>query len=96
MTVAGGRSRAARPERLEEEYYPRERYQRYPREYPRDNYHEGYAQEYAAHGDAYGHDYTREAYARDGYGREERAPRRERERERDDEYGASRRALNAV
>ncbi|XP_038208072.1 voltage-dependent L-type calcium channel subunit beta-3-like [Zerene cesonia] len=38
----GGRSRAARPERLEEEYYPREQYHRYPRDYPRD-YHEGYA-----------------------------------------------------
>ncbi|KAM3957713.1 LOW QUALITY PROTEIN: voltage-dependent L-type calcium channel subunit beta-3-like, partial [Aphomia sociella] len=106
----GGRSRAARPERLEEEYYPRERYQRYPRDhYPRD-YHEGYAGEYppgsgeAYERDAYGHDYTREAYVREEYGREyareggyardERG--RTRERDAADEYGPSRRALNAV
>ncbi|XP_013136035.1 PREDICTED: voltage-dependent L-type calcium channel subunit beta-3 isoform X4 [Papilio polytes] len=103
----GGRSRAARPERLEEEYYPREQYQRYPRDhYPRD-YHEGYAHDYppaeAYEREAYGHDYTREAYAREeygreyareGYAREERAPR-SRDREPED-YGPSRRALNAV
>ncbi|XP_052758677.1 voltage-dependent L-type calcium channel subunit beta-3 isoform X4 [Galleria mellonella] len=99
----GGRPRAVRPERLEEEYYPRERYPRYPREpYPRD-YHEGYAGEYPAGGEAYGHDYTREAYAREeyareygreaGYARDERARGRERDA---DDYGPSRRALNAV
>lgn len=109
--MAGGRQRAARPERLEEEYYGRERYQRYPREYPRDHYHEGYGPEYPPHGEydreAYGHDYTRDTYGRDeyareagypreaGYAREERGPR-QREREAPDEYGASRRALNAV
>lgn len=54
--AAGGRARGPRPERLEEEYYGRERY----------------AREYE-----YGHDYTR--------------------RDPDaDEYGPSRRALNAV
>lgn len=112
----GGRSRAARPERLEEEdeYYSRggERYTRYPREYS------DYAHEYpshghvhaqagsgasAAHGDqyeraAYGHDYTRDAYSRDEYGREYAREDRERRRDRDppDDYGPSRRALNAV
>ncbi|XP_053608499.1 voltage-dependent L-type calcium channel subunit beta-3 isoform X4 [Plodia interpunctella] len=114
----GGRSRAARPERLEEEYYPRERYQqRYPRDhYPRDHYHEGYSHDYPPHGqaeqyerEAYGHDYTRDSYAREeygreygrdysrdaGYGRSERAARG-REREPADDYGPSRRALNAV
>ncbi|XP_072937206.1 voltage-dependent L-type calcium channel subunit beta-3 isoform X5 [Epargyreus clarus] len=105
IEVSGGRSRAPRPERLEEEYYPREPrdYHRYPRDYPRD-YHEGYAHDYRDEPyerEAYGHDYTREAYAREGreyareaYAREERPPRRE--REASDEYGASRRALNAV
>ncbi|XP_060800688.1 voltage-dependent L-type calcium channel subunit beta-2 isoform X2 [Amyelois transitella] len=113
----GGRSRAARPERLEEEYYPRERYQRYPRDhYQRDHYHEGYSHEYPPHGqaepyerEAYGHDYTRDAYAREDYGRDygrdysreagytrEERPTRGREREPADEYGPSRRALNAV
>ncbi|XP_063891206.1 voltage-dependent L-type calcium channel subunit beta-3 isoform X5 [Helicoverpa armigera] len=103
----GGRSRAARPERLEEEYYPRgERCERYERGYPRD-YHD-YGPEYprerahTAHApaphDAYGHDYTRDAYARDEYGREYARDERERRRDRDppDDYGPSRRALNAV
>ncbi|CAH2067672.1 unnamed protein product, partial [Iphiclides podalirius] len=93
----GGRSRASRPERLEEEYYPRDQYQRYPPEpHPRD--YEGYAQDYPQQ-EAYGHDYTRDAYAREEYGegfaREERAPRG-RERDGPDDYGPSRRALNAV
>ncbi|XP_047042105.1 voltage-dependent L-type calcium channel subunit beta-3 isoform X3 [Helicoverpa zea] len=105
--VPGGRSRAARPERLEEEYYPRgERCERYERGYPRD-YHD-YGPEYprerahTAHApaphDAYGHDYTRDAYARDEYGREYARDERERRRDRDppDDYGPSRRALNAV
>lgn len=97
------RSRAPRPERLdEEEYYPREQYQRYPRDYPRD-YHEGYSHDYP-HGDpyereAYGHDYTRDygrEYSREAYPpREERATRA-RDRDGSEEYGASRRALNAV
>ncbi|CAB3230323.1 unnamed protein product [Arctia plantaginis] len=110
----GGRSRAARPERLEEEeYYSRggERYTRYPREYS------DYAHEYpshahahsggaigggAAHADAYersyGHDYTRDSYSRDEYGREYARDDRDRRRDRDppDDYGPSRRALNAV
>ncbi|XP_075992797.1 calcium channel protein beta subunit isoform X4 [Anticarsia gemmatalis] len=122
----GGRSRAARPERLEEEYYGRggSRYARYPREYGE------YAGEYpagaggagagagagpaggAAHEQyergAYGHDYTRDAYAREEYAREEYTreeygreyarDERERRREREppDDYGPSRRALNAV
>ncbi|XP_061377053.1 voltage-dependent L-type calcium channel subunit beta-4 isoform X4 [Danaus plexippus] len=99
-----GRARVPRPERLEEEYYPREHYQRYPRDYSRD-YHEGYSHDYP-HGEpydreAYGHDYTRD-YGREPYGREsygggrEERPGRPREREPSDEYGASRRALNAV
>nr|XP_049708074.1 voltage-dependent L-type calcium channel subunit beta-3 isoform X7 [Helicoverpa armigera] len=105
--MPGGRSRAARPERLEEEYYPRgERCERYERGYPRD-YHD-YGPEYprerahTAHApaphDAYGHDYTRDAYARDEYGREYARDERERRRDRDppDDYGPSRRALNAV
>ncbi|XP_041980598.1 voltage-dependent L-type calcium channel subunit beta-3 isoform X3 [Aricia agestis] len=96
------RSRAPRPERLdEEEYYPRERdYHRYPRDYPRD-YHEGYATDYPPEPyerEAYGHDYTRDYprdYPRDSYpARDERPPRRD--RDGSDEYGASRRALNAV
>ncbi|OWR42733.1 voltage-gated calcium channel beta subunit [Danaus plexippus plexippus] len=98
------RARVPRPERLEEEYYPREHYQRYPRDYSRD-YHEGYSHDYP-HGEpydreAYGHDYTRD-YGREPYGREsygggrEERPGRPREREPSDEYGASRRALNAV
>lgn len=141
----GGRSRQPRPDRLEEEYYPRdprelrdprdmrdlrdprdlrdmrdprdardprdprERYARYGRgegreaRDPRD--YEGYAAEGYGR-EAYGHDYTRDAYAREeyergygreypreGYGREERARR---EREPAEEYGPSRRALNAV
>ncbi|CAB3237690.1 unnamed protein product [Arctia plantaginis] len=110
----GGRSRAARPERLEEEeYYSRggERYTRYPREYS------DYAHEYpshahahsggamgggASHADAYersyGHDYTRDSYSRDEYGREYARDDRDRRRDRDppDDYGPSRRALNAV
>ncbi|KAJ8726679.1 hypothetical protein PYW07_001377 [Mythimna separata] len=101
----GGRSRVARPERLEEEYYPRggERYERgYPREYH--DYGPEYTREraHAAHAppphDAYGHDYTRDAYARDEYGREYARDERERRRDRDppDDYGPSRRALNAV
>ncbi|CAH0602813.1 unnamed protein product [Chrysodeixis includens] len=95
----GGRSRAARPERLEEEYYPRGS-ARYPREY------QSYGREYGrerAHAappphDGYGHDYTRDAYARDDYGREYARDERERRRDRDppDDYGPSRRALNAV
>ncbi|XP_046961446.1 voltage-dependent L-type calcium channel subunit beta-3 isoform X12 [Vanessa cardui] len=98
-----GRARVQRPERLEEEeYYPREHYQRYPRDYPRE-YHEGYSSEYAhdpyeREREAYGHDYTREygrEYAREAYPREERGART-RERDASDEYGASRRALNAV
>ncbi|XP_045762773.1 voltage-dependent L-type calcium channel subunit beta-4 isoform X8 [Maniola jurtina] len=99
-----GRARVPRPERLEEEYYPREDYRRYPREYPRE-YHEGYSHDYP-HGDpyereAYGHDYTRDYprdYPREPYPRESREERRERARDREpsDEYGASRRALNAV
>ncbi|XP_039764814.1 voltage-dependent L-type calcium channel subunit beta-4 isoform X5 [Pararge aegeria] len=99
-----GRARLHRPERLEEEYYPRDQYQRYPRDYPRE-YHEGYSHDYP-HGDpyerereAYGHDYTRD-YPRD-YPREPYPPREERgarprDRETSEEYGASRRALNAV
>ncbi|XP_063358170.1 voltage-dependent L-type calcium channel subunit beta-1 isoform X3 [Cydia amplana] len=139
----GGRSRQPRPDRLEEEYYPRdprdprelrdprdvrdlrdprdmrdlrdprdardprdprERYARYGRGEGREardaRDYEGYGRE------AYGHDYTRDAYAREeyergygreypreGYGREERARR---EREPAEEYGPSRRALNAV
>ncbi|XP_045511539.1 voltage-dependent L-type calcium channel subunit beta-3 isoform X3 [Colias croceus] len=86
----GGRSRAARPERLEEEYYAREQYHRYPRDYPRD-YHEGYAGEYRD--EPYGHDYTRE-YARE-FPREERGARA-RDREPADEFAPSRRALNAL
>lgn len=106
--LSGGRSRASRPERLEEEYYPREQYQRYPREpYPRE-YHEGYAHDYPPQEpferDAYGHDYTRDAYAREEYGREyaregyqrEERPPRSRERDPSEDYGPSRRALNAV
>ncbi|XP_045486311.1 voltage-dependent L-type calcium channel subunit beta-3 isoform X5 [Pieris rapae] len=93
----GARSRAARPERLEEEYYPREQYHRYPREYPRDrDYHDGYSHDYRAD-EAYGHDYTREYgrdYARD-YPREERSAR-PRERDPPEDYGPSRRALNAL
>ncbi|CAH0726245.1 unnamed protein product, partial [Brenthis ino] len=94
-----GRGRArARPDRLEEEeYYPRE-YQRYPRDYPRD--YEGYAHEYSHdpyEREAYGHDYTRDygrEYAREAYPpREERRPR---DRDASDDYGSSRRALNAV
>ena len=105
VRLSGGRSRAARPERLEEEYYPRgaERYERgYPREYH--DYGPEYTREraHAAHAppqhDAYGHDYTRDAYARDEYGREYARDERERRRDRDppDDYGPSRRALNAV
>ncbi|CAG4943508.1 unnamed protein product [Colias eurytheme] len=92
--VCRGRSRA-RPERLEEEYYAREQYHRYPREYPRD-YHEGYAGEYRGD-EAYGHDYTRE-YAREfprEFPREERGARA-RDREPGDEFAPSRRALNAL
>ncbi|XP_069356165.1 voltage-dependent L-type calcium channel subunit beta-3 isoform X8 [Maniola hyperantus] len=99
-----GRARVPRPERLEEEYYPREDYRRYPRDYPRE-YHEGYSHDYP-HGDsyereAYGHDYTRDYprdYPREPYPRDQREERRERARDREasDEYGASRRALNAV
>lgn len=70
---------------------PRERYARYGREGrdPRDarDYPEGYGEAYGR--EAYGHDYTRDAYARS-----ERGARRE--REPPDEYGPSRRALNAV
>lgn len=108
----GGRSRTSRPERLEEEYYPRDRYQRYPREgYARDAYE--YGADYPGHSDAYereayGHDYTRDqyprdAYARDNYPRDEYRrdgyPREERPPRRDrdpEEYGPGRRALNAV
>lgn len=104
---AGGRSRAARPERLEEDYYPRgaERYERgYPREYhdygpeyTRDRAQPAHAA--AAH-DAYGHDYTRDygrdAYAREEYGREYARDERRRDRDPPDDYGPSRRALNAV
>ncbi|XP_063529515.1 voltage-dependent L-type calcium channel subunit beta-1 isoform X1 [Cydia strobilella] len=136
----GGRSRQPRPDRLEEEYYPRdprelrdprdvrelrdsrdmrdsrdprdardqrdprERYARYGRgegreaRDPRD--YEGYAAEGYGR-EAYGHDYTRDAYAREeyerGYGREyARDERARREREPAEEYGPSRRALNAV
>ncbi|CAH4012335.1 unnamed protein product [Pieris brassicae] len=94
----GARSRAARPERLEEEYYPREQYHRYPREYPRDrDYHDGYSHDYRGD-EAYGHDYTREYgrdYARESYPREERSAR-PRERDPPEDYGPSRRALNAL
>ncbi|XP_050558736.1 voltage-dependent L-type calcium channel subunit beta-4 isoform X14 [Spodoptera frugiperda] len=103
----GGRSRAARPERLEEDYYPRgaERYERgYPREYH--DYGPEYTRERAqpAHAaaahDAYGHDYTRDygrdAYAREEYGREYARDERRRDRDPPDDYGPSRRALNAV
>ncbi|XP_047514834.1 voltage-dependent L-type calcium channel subunit beta-4 isoform X8 [Pieris napi] len=94
----GARSRAARPERLEEEYYPRDQYHRYPREYPRDrDYHDGYSHDYRAD-EAYGHDYTREYgrdYARESYPREERSAR-PRERDPPEDYGPSRRALNAL
>ncbi|CAH2104135.1 unnamed protein product [Euphydryas editha] len=97
-----GRARVQRPERLEEEeYYPREHYQRYPRDYPRE-YHEGYSSEYAHDSyerEAYGHDYTREygrEYARDAYPARDERGARARERDTSDEYGASRRALNAV
>ncbi|CAK1544281.1 unnamed protein product [Leptosia nina] len=92
----GARSRAARPERLEEEYYPREQYHRYPRDYPRE-YHEGYSHDYRGE-EAYGHDYTRDYgrdYAREGYPREERSART-RERDPPEDYGPSRRALNAL
>lgn len=101
--VAGVRGRAARPERLEEEYYTRARYARYERGRSRDreqygrDYREGYAAERDAYErdayerEAYGHDYTRDAY-RDEF-REER-PRRD--RDPPDEYAPSRRALNAV
>ncbi|CAG4981871.1 unnamed protein product [Parnassius apollo] len=104
----GGRSRAVRPERLEEEYYPRDQYQRYPREHYQREYHEGYSHEYpppdAYDREAYGHDYTRDAYAREDYGREyaregyprEERPPRSRDRDAPDDYGPSRRALNAV
>ncbi|XP_045458079.1 voltage-dependent L-type calcium channel subunit beta-3 [Melitaea cinxia] len=97
-----GRARVQRPERLEEEeYYPREHYQRYPRDYPRE-YHEGYSSEYAHdpyEREAYGHDYTREygrEYAREAYPPRDERGARARERDAPDEYGASRRALNAV
>ncbi|XP_049869514.1 voltage-dependent L-type calcium channel subunit beta-4 isoform X2 [Pectinophora gossypiella] len=105
----GGRGRAPRPERLEEEFYGRERYPRYAREYPaRDHYHDEYAHEYSRgepyEREAYGHDYTRDAYTREEYGREygregyarDERPPRSREREPPDEYAPSRRALNAV
>lgn len=100
---AGGRSRAARPERLEEEYYPRGG-SRYSRAYPRDyEYGPDYSRERPpGHAppphDAYGHDYQRDAYAREDYGREYARDERERRRDRDppDDYGPSRRALNAV
>ncbi|CAH0700285.1 unnamed protein product [Spodoptera exigua] len=105
--MPGGRSRATRPERLEEEYYPRggERYERgYPREYH--DYGPEYTRERAqpAHAgaahDAYGHDYTRDyardAYSRDEYGREYARDERRRDRDPPDDYGPSRRALNAV
>ncbi|XP_026314547.1 voltage-dependent L-type calcium channel subunit beta-4 isoform X5 [Hyposmocoma kahamanoa] len=83
----GGRSRAARPERLEEEYYGRERYARYGRDYTRDHYHEGYSHDYPPHGDAYdrdayGHDYTRDTYGRDEYARENYGPPHARDYER--------------
>ncbi|RVE46721.1 hypothetical protein evm_008641 [Chilo suppressalis] len=114
QAMPGGRSRAARPERLEEEYYPRERYQRYGRDqYPRDQYPdaagyppEAYAPAEPYEREAYGHDYTRDAYAREDYARDygreyaREAPYREERRGRDrdgpDDYGPSRRALNAV
>ncbi|XP_073942290.1 calcium channel protein beta subunit isoform X5 [Choristoneura fumiferana] len=79
---------------------PRERYARYGRESrdPRDarEYPEGYGEAYGR--EAYGHDYTRDAYARSEYAREgfPREERARREREPPDEYGPSRRALNAV
>ncbi|CAF4955299.1 unnamed protein product [Pieris macdunnoughi] len=98
LTGSRARSRAARPERLEEEYYPRDQYHRYPREYPRDrDYHDGYSHDYRAD-EAYGHDYTREYardYARESYPREERSAR-PRERDPPEDYGPSRRALNAL
>ncbi|XP_048483086.1 voltage-dependent L-type calcium channel subunit beta-1 isoform X4 [Plutella xylostella] len=78
----GGRGRAARPERLEEEYYARGR-RDYEPECGRD-YTRG----------AYGRDDYRD-YARGGFPREERPPRRA-EREPPDDYGPSRRALNAI
>ncbi|XP_050670358.1 voltage-dependent L-type calcium channel subunit beta-2 isoform X3 [Leptidea sinapis] len=94
----GSRSRAARPERLEEEYYPREQYHRYPRDYQRE-YREDYGHDYRGE-EAYGHDYTREynrEYPRDErhLSREERSSRG-REREPPEDYGPSRRALNAL
>lgn len=90
--VTGGRSRAARPERLEEEYYGRERYTRYGRDYTRDHYHESYSHDYPPHGDsydrdAYGHDYTRDTYGRDEYAREGYGPPHAREYERAHSHG---------
>ncbi|KAJ2953962.1 hypothetical protein O0L34_g1602 [Tuta absoluta] len=85
FVFSGGRSRAPRPERLDEEYYGRERYPRYGRDPPRerDYYHDEYGHEYPRGGgggggggeqpyerDAYGHDYTRDAYERETYGRD--------------------------
>lgn len=91
-------------ERMEEEYLSRaggarDRYGREGREYGRDGY--GYDYPPAGYDDreAYGHDYTREyreGYSggyREGYSSER--PRRA-EREPPEEYGTSRRALNAI
>ncbi|GBP68761.1 hypothetical protein EVAR_83493_1 [Eumeta japonica] len=119
LSTPCGRSRTARAERLDEEYYTRERYARYPR----DHYaHEGYPPHDPYEREPYGHDYTRDAYqreeyardayqreeyardaytregySRDAYTRDERAGRaRAEHRDPPDEFGPSRRALNAI